>query len=505
MNLLRALRAPWIAAQKGQRWLALSFYGLALLAPVIEFSLAHDHHQAWKPDSADWPFFMTYIGAVFPARSMVLMRDARMLLLPSVAQDAAVGVLCYALLAVTLPVIALGFMGGASLSFAIALLLPLGIGVLFSLERFWTCLLLFLVWFGILDMGRRFVDWMQQPQFSLYGGIAVVLLAWLVATRWRRLLRMNDPASSGRNAMPLVFQYDIRWRRGFADALSGRSSTAAHHDQSSSPWYPAFLSPGRVNLEKASPQAPMTALRVALGGWYLPRHASDRLRQILVIGAIVIGTLVAILWLLHSNDAHDRYRPPHVLLPDIRPIVWLWLTAFASAIVAIHSVNYLRLRWQKCNAELPLLALLPGLDRRQPVKRTLLMAACSLPMAIEIVLLLAALLVIGLMHVAVVKVMPELTVQLLGIGWIVAMVPCIFGACSPEETALWAIKLCGFVLLLASMSVSLFLPTGAVPSVTFFAVFIFGAPLLIMLIMLAVYGWRGWQAFRYCPHPFLVP
>lgn len=503
MNPLRALHAPWIAAQKGQRWFAAFFYGLALLYSAAMLHAAMAPAPGGNPARTDahtdlflLVVSMVYIGALFPARSLLLMRDAHALRLPGAVREAAVGVCGIVLLAVAVPVALLGVAGAEPISIAIALLLSLGIGMLAALERIQGLWLLVLVWIGLMLSGRRLDDWVAQPSFVLYGGIAVALLAWRIVARWRYLLYLEDPAASGRNTLPLVFLSDIRWRSRFAYPFASRRDPAA---ASRNPRLPTRAA---GNVAEIGAPGRMTALRVALGGWYRQRGAADRLRQILFF-AVLVGMVVAASWLTRF-DTPPGGRSPHIRVSETWPVVWLSMLAFANAIVAFHSVDYLRQRWQRRDAELPLLALLPGLGRS--VKRSLLVVACGLPLAVEFALLLATLLIAGLTHVDAMQAGPVLALQLLGIGWIVALVPGIFASRPLTGIALQVARLCGLVLLLAIPHALLPpMPRPAPqPTFTLLTLLTLGASSLVLLVLLLARGCCGWRAFQRCPHPFLA-
>lgn len=188
---------------------------------------------------------------------------------------------------------------------------------------------------------------------------------------------------------------------------------------------------------------------------------------------------------------------------QIMLLVLSMLAGFASASMAFNCVIELSQRWRKPNAELQLLALLPGLrSGSADVNRGLLHAILLPPLRIQLGLLVVLLaLAVGL-HAQTSTQLYVLASQLSAAVAVVAYTLLIIGG---QEAGRWAnlgIGLLWGVLLMLPLFVpgrDSHLGNLAMTSLTV----LFDAGWVLLVAVLLWLGRRGWRGLQQRPHPFL--
>ncbi|MEO6799098.1 MAG: hypothetical protein ABI178_04105 [Rhodanobacter sp.] len=216
-----------------------------------------------------------------------------------------------------------------------------------------------------------------DPRFVVWGGTLAVVLVFVFAWCWRQLLR-GDMLIRGLRAPTL-----INLRRNLASPQSDPLT-----DAESMRVRPNWLL-ARPDSRDVGPQAPCKSLRTALGGVYLPQTIIGRLYQ--WIPAVLMLATMGLIFFVVTLGSHDVSRLLHYVFSRDGFRMVSGLFAVFSMLIVVMPVELLTLRWGRTNAELPLLALLPGLNsprRGHDGKRVMLLTAIRLPAA-RLLLLLA--------------------------------------------------------------------------------------------------------------------
>jgi len=241
------------------------------------------------------------------------------------------------------------------------------------------------------------------------------------------------------------------------------------------------------------------SLRIALGGMFVPLTPIGRLRQ---LAFVLVPSLLFIVLMSLSNVHEHVIRTWMTVWHDIGLLMLTWIGAFGSVVLTISLLAPLQQRWQKVNAELPLLALLPGLHDARRVKRDLLRAILLLPLCVQIGLMLVVLALASGRHLSMASTVLLLLSQLGNIGFMFAFALSTVGGRPLPHWGTGLLAAFGYALV----SVSIFLPTFSNT-----VAFVLGdfwlallaaawAALIVMLLWLSLRGWRGLQQR---PHPFL--
>ncbi len=430
--------------------------------------------------------------AFWLSASALLALDARRLRLPGMERAVVFALLLYGVITVGAPTILLAAFGAAMGQAALWLALAASGGLAFALLPRWFAILLGFLPMWVIGLDHRHLlpplhdaPWLQWEVLIL-----AVLLAAIVM-RWRRLLWVGDSDEASLSSA-VVMQYRRRYAGTGAGTPQADSGQLIRQR-------PGWLQP-RVVLGDAGPRSRRFALRLALGGQYLPVTLGSRLRS----AAPVLVTLSLLAsWLAFSSDG-DTHAPPlqAVLLPVFVGLLGAMLF-FGGLMLAISTDLLVGWRWRRVNTELPLLALLPGLGTAHERRRDLLRVLFGLP-----VMGLAALLVMTVVAASFVH-MHGLALLLVALppfaaaGTMLAQTLCTLGDCRLPRWGEWL-----YYLLLAT----LILLSVIVPTLTFAdspsqAVTTLEQGMLlgwmVMVPVMIGLGRRGWRAFLGRPHPFL--
>jgi hypothetical protein len=487
MNLSRTLLMPWMAVPRSTRWITVAVYALSLAGYGLLLGFLHSPH-VWFAAGVALGVATVFCWAYFMPYTLLLALNARHLCMPAVRAEVVRSLLLYALLTVGGPWLLL-WPGGHPLIVVALLLIGAGIGMLYALLP--TYLVIILCMLPALHVAIR--RWLPMPAMPKPGdadfmplvltGAALVLL--LVVLRWWQLLRAVHVATRGYMAAS-VFNIRRRAGLGLSDPLTNADTLRAR---------PAWsrLTP---DLRQAGPQAPVLALQVAFGGMYLPQTWRSRLRRGIPSLLLVVVALLY-LWAVTGNAGASERHVSGGLFGDSG-----FALAMCFFVVSLFSAemasNVLDLRWRGTHAELPLLALMPGLGRSRDVKRTLLHAAMLAPARTQLMWLMAFGIVAALLH----KNWPidaaMLGMVVLSLGVLAVSVLGTLGGsplCGWPRSLLLLLVLALITFTVLSLTAG---PQWQLLQLTHLA--IGWAALVLWLLWL---GYRGWRGLQRRPHAFL--
>ena len=177
----------------------------------------------------------------------------------------------------------------------------------------------------------------------------------------------------------------------------------------------------------------------------------------------------------------------------------------AGPLIGALSVFIARTRWQRTSAELPLLALLPGLGDARGVRRTLLRAGLGMPLLMHalVALLAAAMILVWQQHPR------EFSFFLLAqLGAATITGALLFNIFGGRPLALWtSALLLGLEWLLTMFSLTLPLMAWRRNDPVGWAGELLSPLGLAWLLLALAMLWlarRGWRGLQQLPHPFLA-
>ncbi len=488
MNLGRTLLMPWMAVPRSTRWITAVVFVLGFVGYGLLLGFSHIP-RVWPAADMALGAATVFCWAIFMPNTLLLALDARQVCLPAVRTEVVRSLLLYALLTIGGPVLLL-WPGGHQLTVAALLVVGAGIGTLYALMPAYLGTILLLL--PALHNATR--QWLPMPAlprpgspgfaYGALSGAALVLL--LAVLRWWQLLCADHVATRGL-AAPSVFNFRRSVGLTRRDALTSTEVLRAR---------PAWL---RVtpNLRQAGPQAPALSLRLAFGGMYLPETARSRLRRVVPSLLFVALPALYVSAIAANADAGERLVLGG-LFGDRGFALAMWFFAMMSLITAQIASQLLDLRWSRTNAELPLLALLPGLGHDRGARRALLRAAMLVPARDQLVWLALFVIVAALLHQGWQVDAAMLGMTLVALGMLAASALAVLGG-SP---------LCGwprgFLMLLALALITLtVLSFTAGPQWQLLSLAHVGIGWAALLLWLLWLGYRGWRGLRQRPHPFL--
>jgi hypothetical protein len=488
VKLWRLLALPGYALSEKARYASFAMIVLILGVVFLTTLFTHADTQHWMLNAAHGWALVNALLWVFLANNLLLARNARALRLPMLEREALISLGLYAAPAIALPALFLSWAGGHLLAVTIVLLFGAGLGAAFAL------LPAYIAMFALFadEIPAALSPWLplpMQPGFNTWAGSLVALL-WVVLA-WRiHGLSSGDHSLQAPNG-PAVLVYrrlGLGW--GQAASVSGWGQRTPGQG-------PAWSQPS-VDLRGCGPGHAERSLRVALGGWWMPQTRRSRLWQcVLLLAGFVVGGLF--LWVQAVADRHDHAANLATDLGGAGNVVFFG--TLMSALLAIGTVRLLYRRWGNVNAELPLLALLPGLGHVHAAKRSLLRAsllpALGVQSGLALLLILAGFMHLGLEGEALLILSPLGSSALL-----CAFVLQIFGAGIARG---WGIALgmgAGYMWICVCAGIEQF---NATPVVSFSdaALLILAIGWSAFFVALLWLGRRGWRALQQRPHAFL--
>lgn len=493
MNLWQLLLLPWMAWSKRTRgliaWATLVIVGIAVIGHALSHRPDVGHlgltHALAIIDCVLW-------GFVLP-RSLLLANDAHRLRLPTLARAAATSTVLYAMLTVALPTAVLALLGGNGVVALTELALGAGIGMGYATLPywlgFWACL--------TPTLDNHAGGWLPMPGsdpggFVHWAAPAAVVLWLAVAWCWRYAVRSTGEASRWRTSTVL------RWRTFAAMGRSGARMEAELLRRRA-----GWLQPG-IDLRGTGPGRLVGSLRVALGGWGMLQTTRSRLRQAgrLSLSLLFMLALIALLRYTSHDTLRDAAYATVLSMLTSLPAIAFALALFGIVLGPVQA-EALRTRWSRDNAELAVLALLPGFVDAAGARRALLAAGLLPTLLVQAALLAGALGSAWWAHLPAINLGLLLLAQGAGLLATVALSVAALGGTMLRRLWQSVLTIAATVLMLTTAGAALlafgnnaFAPY-LVASPTFFALW---AALLVTLLAI---GRRGWHAFQHRPHPFL--
>lgn len=347
---------PWVASAKYARWLAMLLVGIAAVA-ALAFAVTGEsrtHREAFilALGFAVWALWSSYLGA-----NLQLARNARDLCLPRMQRDADLSLLLFALLSVTVPTALCWMFGAAPLLAAAVFLAAAALGFAYMLLPLWIGLPLVMA-AVLATLGHGL-----SVSISTWWGLAVLLTAFDVF-RWWQLRTAATVQREGMRAAAVFYCY-----RPDAMANGGWYGFGQRFLQA------RITVPLHADLRRIGPRHIVDSMRFALGGFGMPKPFASRLQDVARLLAFVwVYVLLGLLApLLTSPDPTGNFAI-HWLSP---------LLTFGSVLTCCAAVNAFagrtRSLWRKTDAELPLLALLPGLGDAASGRRDMAIALLAPP------------------------------------------------------------------------------------------------------------------------------
>lgn len=484
MKVPDAWHAPWRANLPANRWLAVALMLLAVFG-AISWGVYADKATWWAGSVRITGVFEALLWAFVMSNMVLLAIDARQLRLPGVQRSLVAGAVLYGLLSVGLPALVFGLIGDHAVVVAVFMALCCLGGLVYALLPRYAGILFYASFYYVMVMRVSSVPGPGNAGFLGWAIPSVLLLLLVAVVCARRLLAASKPYAPSRNAPPA-----LRLGRGIGGAFAaggGRYGSRAIAAR------PGWMQ-GKASLRGCGPGHPVASLQLALGGMFMPTSVMGWLRKRMVMLAAVLAVCGFIVW----QALGRTYAQSQIML-----LVLSMLAGFASASMAFNCVIELSQRWRKPNAELQLLALLPGLrSGSADVNRGLLHAILLPPLRIQLGLLVVLLaLAVGL-HAQTSTQLYVLASQLSAAVAVVAYTLLIIGG---QEAGRWAnlgIGLLWGVLLMLPLFVpgrDSHLGNLAMTSLTV----LFDAGWVLLVAVLLWLGRRGWRGLQQRPHPFL--
>ncbi|TAL83269.1 MAG: hypothetical protein EPN74_14850 [Rhodanobacter sp.] len=431
-----------------------------------------------------WKFVLSYM--LLPAI------DAHQLRLPGMQRSLFVGWAFYGLLCVLLPAFGLGLWAGKVAVIAVIMAMFCLAGLLLALLPRYVDILIWAPFYAAAIHPHSVLGLsLGHSNFLAWALPLALLLLVLALARIHGLVVTSKPYAPSRNA-PSVLGLGRAIAGAFAagGGLYGSRAIAGRAD-----WMQA-----RASLRGCGQGRPVVSLRLALGGIFMPTNFMGWLRKHMVMLAAVLAVGGFMVWRA-LGDTHDL--SPISGRHNEQLLVLSMLTGFASASMTFHCLMGLLQRWRNPNAELSLLALLPGLGRAgADVKRNLLLAILLPPLRIQLSLL-AALMVLALgLHAALSTDVFVMLSQLSLAAAVVAYALLITGGQVAGRWLNLGISLLWPLLIMLPLFVSgrdRHLGNLAVSHLTL----LFDAGWVLLIVLLLWLGRRGWRGLQQRPHPFL--
>ena len=482
MKAWRLLMLPWMALSRGSRRVLAIVALIAIVLMLVGGVLSHKPGTAWLQDAIyGIAAFDCMAWAALMSQALLLAREAHQLRLPVLGREVNASLALYALLTIGLPALLLAWLGGNGAVALVELAMGAGLGLAYSTLPYflgmWVCL--------IPMLGRNLGRWLPMPDTSPTGFLAwaapgAAALGLLVALSWRRTVRRGGALEGMYKPIMLNLRTLAWYGRGGGTNIESRLIGQRAR----------WLQP-TADLRRSGPGHVLRSLRMALGGWSMPQTTASRLRQ---AGVLLAG--LALVIVLSSGGRADVFA----VFGDAGMLA-LYL-GVAGPILAIVHAQTLRRRWRRDNAELPLLALLPGLGGAARLRHDLLRASLLPTLAVQLLALLATCGLIGWLRLDAGSSALLLLGQFAGIAMLTGFTLATLGGVALHEGAL-------IVFIIADTFLTGVSAPLAVLGTHLLSRHPFATPILVvlwvcLLVPLLRLGLRGWRGLQRRPHPFLA-
>ena len=497
MNAQAILSAPWRASRPSTAWVGVVLIVLALLGATALGIFSH-RSDRWVACTMIVGFCEAFLWGLVMSSSVLLAIDGRQLRVPALQKTVAISVWIYGLLSVAVPAILLGVWFGHFAPIASMLGMFCAGGFLFALLPRFLGMLAYLLPLA-MNASPTWLDAPSPTSAHFVSWSTPVLLGLLVAAawRWHRLLRKENPRAQGWS-QPIVMQLRGSSGRGGWNVWTGFAGGGVDTLQQIRRW-PDWMQ-GGVNLRDCGRQHPIPTLRVALGGVFMPLTALGWLRKVALIA--VPGIIFVVLVTFQQILRHGLHAWLTVLGGGT-PVMLVWFSAFGSMLLALVGLTQLGQRWTRANAELPLLALLPGLGQGMNLKIDLLWAILQPLLRVQALLLLASMALAWDTHMNAQAIAFVLLSQLGAAGFVVAFGLLVIGGRVPGRWSTVTIGIFGCILINVSLFVSTLSDTGTIQLGVISLQTLLVTGWIVLALMLVQLARRGWLGLRERVHPFL--
>jgi hypothetical protein len=485
MNAAAVWTMPLRSTSAGTRWTTVAMMVFMLALSVVLLRYQQSQEALWVP-----PFIAAYgelfAGAFLLAPGLLLAIDARQLRLPRAQHQIVFGMILHAAAWIAIPSLIL-ITAGAEFARVIAMQaigLVAGLTLGFLPQAFVIMAVIAPTFFSLMKLSLPYPKTVQAYGFWIL--IATLLFVCILC--WRRQLRVDDPyrVSFGTPAVMRIRLISRGWGRWSAWYLPSENPEQI---RSRPAWLQAI-----ANLHGSGPQHPIRSLRIALGGWLMPKSWLSTLKQCALI-VLPVPSFLAVLYVRFPGPIADIWR---VLPFD----AYAWFAGFASVLLSLMATMLVQQRWLRANEELSVLALLPGLGQGTSLIRSVLCASLlptlCLQLAIAALLAFAAIVQPPSRLDLIMAMLAQLTALAFAPAFAVAT---ISGRALPPWVAGLTVGV-SFSLVGIGSGVSAAASNGAAHGLVTLRVLI-----AIWLILLAFLGWlgqRGWRSLWKRPHPFLA-
>lgn len=491
MNLSLILKAPWRSARAPVRWVMCGFFALLVIAAACILIFNKDRAEAISDAIGAIGFGMIYVWAFFVSHTLLMAMDARDLRIPQLPTSIVASLVLYATICIALPTIILGLFGGHILAVATVMVLCVLGGLLFAwLPRYFATPIGLLP--ALMIGARRMVDipGPSRPEFLTWALPLTLVLTVLLLYRWRQLMRTRGMLEQGMRS-PMVMQF-----RRMGESSWGTFGTAFSKETLSQ--QPAWMQ-AKADLRKVGPQSPLQAIRVALGGFYMPKTW----RGMLLTAAQFSFLLIIMAGFVLMIGLDSKLSPYKLLAHVVLPLAASF-AIYSTALISIITIARFSQRWRKTNTELPLLALMPGLGDAMKVKREFLRASLRLPMRWQIAFTLAIIIGALYLHVSIAIVVSIAAAQLCCTALLPAVLLRVVGGQPPRP---WMFVV-GTVVMIMLLNAGCVLPALAKdsslqPNIDYVALAVTAVWAVIGLVVVYL-GRTGWRSLRHRPHAFLA-
>jgi hypothetical protein len=491
MNLASILITPWRSARAPVRWVMCAFLFACVVAAMGMLVFMKDRNDAISSATNALGFGMIYVWAFFLSHTLLLALDARDLRIPRLNGTITVSLVVYAIVCIALPTLALAMFGAPMAGTAVIMALCVLGGLLFAwLPRYFSVTAAFVPM--LMIRGRQMFDipGPTRPEFMSWAlPLAIVLLLALLF-RLRQLMRTRGMLEQGMRS-PMVMQFRRCGTSGWG-TIGGAFSNEALSRQ------PAWMQ-ARADLRKVGPHTPLPAIRVALGGFYMPKTWQGVLLTMaqFSVGLLIIGFIVTMISLEHRISFYTALTTVGL------PITACGAT-FGTAAISVATIARFTQRWRKTNTELPLLALMPGLGDAGKMKREFLRVSLTRPMAWQAGFTVVLIAGSFYMHVGTAVTLAIAAAQL---GCMAVLPAILLRVLGGQPVRSWRFA-AGTTLMFLLLNANCVLPILAKdirlhPNIDYIALAI--AALWVMIGLVVVYlGRAGWLSLRERPHAFLA-
>ena len=337
MNPLTWLEVPWRSSQRSLRWVSVVVFAFCCVgAAAVGLWVHKADHQAVA--IAFYGFGLVYLWAFFLSTSLLLAIDTRQLRVPAIQQNIVIGLVLYAVLLIGLPVIVAAATGVPVWNTTVLLSLCSVGGLLFVLLPRFVAICAGIAPSLLTTLWHRFdLPGPFDPRFAHWAIFAVLLALVAVIVRWRQVLVAGPNQSTGWSSA-LVIQF----RNGGWGEWNNIGDNRTLRQR------PDWLQPA-LALDDAGPSDPRKALRVALGGWYLPQSTRSYIKQwslaLCFVALPLLGSLL--LMRMGRNDAlsHADFHVGDAAKGAILGALGT-LSVIAGPMISLLTTAWISKRWQ---------------------------------------------------------------------------------------------------------------------------------------------------------------